>query len=137
MFNEAINKVALGTADTVQTVGATDEFAAKLTEGASVAVVGIGIVFLILALLWIVLELFKLFFYTLPKKRSEENTVETAPATAAEPVPAPAPTPAVSAAADDGALIAAITAAITAYRAAENNGYSYTGGFRVVSFKRK
>ncbi|MBQ2734384.1 MAG: hypothetical protein IJF33_00980 [Clostridia bacterium] len=33
---------------------------------------------------------------------------------------------------DDGAVVAAITAAITAMRAEEG----YTGGFRVVSFKR-
>ena len=131
MFNEALLNVELVAANTAAQQTA-DNFSATLTQGASVAVVGIGIVFSILALLWIVLELFKLFFYVLPNRKAAKT--EAAPSAVA---PQPAVTEAPAPQADNGALIAAITAAITAYRAEEGTTGSYAGGFRVVSFKRK
>ena len=94
-------------------------------------------VFAVLTLLWGVLAIFKYFFYDIPKRKKEddthtaEETLESmAPAT---PAPAPVPVPvAASPATDDAALVAAITAAIAAALAEDG----YTGGFRVVSFRR-
>ena len=131
MFNEALLNVELVAANTAAQQTA-DNFSATLTQGASVAVVGIGIVFLILALLWGVLELFKLFFYVLPNRKAAKTEVAPS-AVASQPAVTEAPVPQT----DNGALIAAITAAITAYRAEKGTTGSYAGGFRVVSFKRK
>lgn len=79
------------------------------TQGAVVAVIGIGTVFLVLATLWGVLELMRVVF-TAKKKASAPS----APAAAA-PAPVPAPTPAATTPAeDDGELIAVLTAAIAA-----------------------
>ncbi len=97
---------------------------------------GMGTVFMVLAILWGFLSLFKVF--SAPEKPAKTpKQVAPAPKTEAKPVPAPAPaetpvsTPAPS---DDAAVIAAICAAIEAYRAEEGlSGLPY----RVVSFKRK
>ena len=141
MFNEAINNIALSAAAETQAADTAAQTAsdltAKLTEGGYVAIMGIGIVFLVLALIWGVLELFRVFFYVLPNKKASENAADATPAPEKAPAqPASQPAPAAPVQHTDDSLIAAITAAITAYRAAEGNG-TYTGGFRVVSFKRK
>lgn len=84
--------------------------------------IGLTIVFGVLAIIWLVLSLFKVVFYKDPNKKSEEK---------AAPVAEPAPAPLVTVS-DNGAVVAAIIAAITAMRNEEGN----TGAFRVVSFKR-
>ena len=84
--------------------------------------IGLLIVFGVLAIIWLVLSLFKVVFYKDPNKKSEEKA-----APVAEPAPAT-----VAARSDDGAVVAAIIAAITAMRNEEGN----TSSFRVVSFKR-
>ena len=87
---------------------------------------GVGMVFLVLAILWMVLLIFKKVFYKDPAK--QEKKAE-APAEAPAPVAAPA---------DDGALVAAITAAVAAYIDSDPALSSqFAGGFRVVSFKKK
>ena len=98
-------------------------------KAAEVTVLGMGMVFAVLAILWGVLAIFKLVF---AKEKKPSNTVKAEVPKAAEPAPV-----AVEAVTDDGELIAVITAAIAAYRASEE-GMSQTeaGGFRVVSFKR-
>ncbi len=90
---------------------------------------GMGMIFTVLALLWGVLAIFKLVFAQKtpkaePKKEAAAAPVEEAPTAVAEPT-APAST-------DDTALIAVLTAAVAAYRDEEGE----VGGFRVVSFKR-
>ncbi len=90
--------------------------------------IGLIIVFGVLAVIWLVLSLFKVVFYKDPNKKTTEKKAEPKPAAA----PAPAPTPVKVEAQDDGAVIAAIVAAISAMR----NEQGITDGFRVVSFKR-
>jgi sodium pump decarboxylase gamma subunit len=87
-------------------------------------------IFLVLSVLWGAIELLHLALGREKKAKPAKSApvtpvAEDAPAPAAEPAPA-APV------ADDGAIVAAITAAISAQLESEG----YTGGFRVVSFKR-
>ena len=105
-------------------------FGEKLGEGTVVAVMGLGIVFTVLILIWGLLELFKLVFYTIPTRRAEKNVPAVPEIEKSVPETEPETEE------DDGALVAAITAAITAYRASENTE-EYSGGFRVVSFRKK
>ena len=97
---------------------------------------GVGMVFLVLAILWIVLLVFKKVFYKDPAKTAkpkEDKQPTPAPAPAASAAPT---TPAVSAADDNGALVAAITAAVAAYIESDPALASqFASGFRVVSFK--
>ncbi len=79
-------------------------------EGISVTLIGMGIVFAVLALLWGVLELMRVFFY-----KPEQPVVAPVPVAAA---PAPAPEPVVveePIATDNYAVIAAITAAVAQF----------------------
>ena len=80
-------------------------------QGAVVAVIGICTVFLVLAILWGVLELMRVVFTA--KKKAAAPAVPAAAAPAPVPAPAPAPAPAAPAE-DDGELIAVLTAAIAA-----------------------
>lgn len=99
---------------------------ARLSKAGLMIVQGMGMVFLVLAILWMVLLIFKKVFYKDPNK--QEKKAE-APAEAPAPVAAPA---------DDGALVAAITAAVAAYIDSDPALSSqFAGGFRVVSFKKK
>lgn len=103
----------------------------RLIMGIKTLVLGMGIVMFILAFLWGILELFKLIFYDIPNKRKIKTPVipETVKITAdAEPVED------VINSADDE-IIAAISAAIAVYREIES-GNEFTGGFRVVSFRK-
>ena len=87
---------------------------------------GMGMVFLVLAIIWAILAIFKKVLYKDPAQA--EKTEEAEPS-----APAPAVTPA-----DDGALVAAITAAVAAYIDSDPALSSqFAGGFRVVSFKKK
>lgn len=101
----------------------------KISEGLKVVLLGMATVFVVLAVLWFILYLFKVFFY---REKSSEPKKAAAPAPVKTAAPAPAPAP-VAAPTDDGALIAAITAAIAAYTA---DDASFASGFRVVSFRR-
>ncbi len=107
----------------------------KLSTGFTVMALGLATVFAVLAILMIVLYLFRLVFYH--EKSAEQKTT-----------PAPAPkqhlttpshtvslkeTHAPAAAVDNGALIAAITAAIAAYTSGDDE---FASGFKVVSFRR-
>lgn len=100
----------------------------KIINGLIVVVVGLAGVFAVLAIIWGVLALFKVFFYDIPEKKK-----------AAKIKAAPAPTPVAEAPveaapeADDTQLIAVITAAIAAYTAENGSGAL---PFRVVSYKR-
>ena len=95
----------------------------RLSMAILTIVQGMGMVFLVLAVLWLVLLIFKKVFYKDPA--NEKKTVEPAPAVPAAP-------------AGDDALVAAITAAVAAYIDSDPALSSqFKGGFRVVSFKKK
>lgn len=98
----------------------------RFSKAGLMIIQGMGMVFLVLAILWIVLMIFKKVFYKEPK-------------TTAKKVEEPAPAAPVSAApANDDALVAAITAAVAAYIDSDPALSSqFAGGFRVVSFKKK
>ncbi len=99
---------------------------ARLSMAGLMIVQGMGMVFLVLAILWIVLMIFKKVFYKEPKTTTKK--VE-------EPAPA---APVAAAPANDDALVAAITAAVAAYIDSDPALSSqFAGGFRVVSFKKK
>lgn len=113
-------------------------FAEDAAEAGTVTLLGMVAIFSVLALLWLVIEILHRALTGQTATKVQEKK-EAKPQRVAPPKPAPAakPAPAVESApaapvTDDGALIAAITAAITAARAEDG----YTGGFRVVSFKR-
>ena len=109
-------------------------FAEDAKEAGTVTLLGMVAIFAVLSLLWLVIEiLHNALNHKTAKKpvaRMEKKSQTQAAPVIEEPTMGtrafgkPAP--------DNGALVAAITAAITAARADEG----YTGGFRVVSFKR-
>ncbi len=104
----------------------------RLLMGTKTLFLGMGIVLFILALLWGILELFKVFFYDIPNKR-DKKTQAVPEIDNIEAISEPAPDD--TADTSDDEIIAAITAAITVYRDIESDS-KYTGGFRVVSFKK-
>ncbi|MBR2354388.1 MAG: OadG family protein [Clostridia bacterium] len=117
--------------------------AETLTTMWQTVVLGIGMVFAVLAILWGVLSIFKLVFS--PKASGSKKSAtplkhESKEAAASDSASQPDDTlQAVIAASiqayqeeENQQLIAVITAAVSAYRAAEGS----TGEFRVVSFKR-
>ncbi len=93
----------------------------RLGIGFQTMFIGLATVFAVLMIIWGLLEIFKIFFYTIPNKRkaaADTPAIETA----TEEVPAPA--------GDDSALVAAISAAVSVYLDKPITS------FRVVSFKR-
>ena len=96
---------------------------------------GMGLIFAVLSLLWVVLALFKLVFAG-PEKKKKEKVGSTAPSAISSAIEESAQSyEEMNASFDSGEeLIAVITAAVSAYRDAEGLG---SQGFRVVSFKRE
>ena len=106
-----------------------DWFARFMQKGIPTAILGIATVFVVLALIWGCLEIFKYVFYTTPQKSKK-----SAPA----PVVEEAPAEVYEEADDDGEIVAAIIAAITAMRADEASAQgTKSTGFRVVSFRKR
>ena len=101
----------------------------RLALAGQMTLLGMGMIFAVLSILWGVLAIFKLIFV-----RPEKKKVKAAPAPKAEPVVVPEPVVA-PAASNDAELIAVLTAAIAAYEASQGNEVA-PGGFRVVSFRR-
>lgn len=94
---------------------------------------GMGMIFAVLGVLWGVLAIFKLVFARPQKeKKAEPKKAEPSPAPTLAPAPASAP---VAAANDDAELVAILTAAIYAYES-EKNPDAPIGNFRVVSYRR-
>ena len=95
---------------------------------------GMLMIFAVLALLWGAVEIMR--SVLIKKQQTKTTEIKKIPIKKSTPVAPPvvsAPQPTASSQTDaDGALVAAITAAISAAMAEEG----YTGGFRVVSFKR-
>lgn len=108
----------------------------RLAYALRMLVVGLGMVFVVLALLWGVLTLSRVIFYDMPRRRRQEEIKgHKAEGNAVTPASAPATAPApVAPAQNNDVLIAVITAAISAAMAEE--GCAPATGFRVVSFRR-
>ena len=90
----------------------------------SILTTGIGgylLVFVVLALIWLILAIFGKFFDRKPKPEKPKQ---------AEVIPTE-PEPVAPSAQDDTAVVAAIVAAISAYTGKP------AGGFKVVSFRKK
>ena len=102
-------------------------FADRTSEALRVSLLGMGMVFAVLAILWGVLEIFRYVFYDLPNKGKSEEKKSEKPAKAE---PAPAPVVTEVAVADDGEIVAAITAALCVVLDKPATG------FRVVSFRK-
>ena len=105
----------------------------RVTYALEMTVLGIVAVFAVLAILWGVLALFKVFMYDIPQKKAKAKTkLKEEPVVVTEPI---APAPVVAQNNDE--TVAVIVAAISAYIAADPAlAEEYAGGFRVVSFKR-
>ena len=89
-------------------------------------------VFLVLAILWIILMIFEKAMGTKEKPVKKQDATPAPP-----PVSKPASAP-VAPVADDGATVAAITAAIAAMIASDERlSGEFAGCFRVVSFRKK
>ena len=104
-------------------------FSERLSTAGIVSLQGMLTIFLVLSILWGAVEL--MHYVLVGRKEKAQQTVQT-PVKAASPAPVAESAPAPVAVSDDGAIVAAITAAISAQLASEG----FTGGFRVVSFKR-
>lgn len=99
-------------------------------------VLGVGMVFLVLAILWLVLIIFAKTMGGAEKPAKEKNPVKDESKPTPTPVPVAAPAPV--AAASDDAIVAAITAAIAMTIDSDPALSSqFAGGFRVVSFQKK
>ncbi len=121
---------------TALAAAATDmTFGERAAYSGRMLLIGMLMVFSVLALLWGVLAISKVLFYDIPARRvkNKNDAVKKPQETVASPAAASS-TRAISAAApaNDGAIVAAITAAIAAARADEG----CTTGFHVVSFRR-
>ena len=107
--------------------------AERMTYAFEMTALGILAVFAVLAILWGVLALFKVFMYDMPQKKANATKK-------AEPAPVVVDEPAVVtpvASSNDDEVVAVIMAAISAYISADPAlAEEYAGGFRVVSFKR-
>ena len=105
------------------------------------ALLGIGMIFSVLAILWGVLAIFKLVFAGRSPKEPKPQKVKeakytkkavSASKTDDDVIAAVIAASIRAAQEDEAALVAVLSAAVAEYRAAEGND----GGFRVVSFKR-
>ena len=107
-------------------------FGERTAYAGRMLLIGMGTIFLSLAILWGVMELFRRLVVKVPKETSEKPAVPTpAPAARVEKAVSAAP---VAQTPNNDALIAAITAAVAATLAEENGGV--VPGFRVVSFRK-
>lgn len=116
-----------------------EDFSERLSLFGEVTLLGMGTVFIVLAILWGLIALIGFFFNLHNKKVAAKNSAaKEKEASAAAKVPATPVAEQTTAQQDNnGALVAAITAAIAAYiDADETLQEEYSGGFRVVSFRR-
>lgn len=109
----------------------------RLALAGQVVLIGLGMVFAVLALLWGILALFGKVM-----TRTKKQTAPAEPVAPVEPAAPVAEEPVADAAAtvaetDDGELIAVITAAVAAaIESDEELSSHFASGFRVVSFKK-
>lgn len=119
-------------ANAVTSIDRSVPMSERLFMGIKTLILGMGIVMLVLAFLWGILELFKVLFYDIPNKRGTQTPVVPE----IEDIPVSEPVEDYAADSSDDEIIAVISAAITACREAEPDN-KYTGGFRVVSFRKQ
>lgn len=123
MYSSLITYAVVGVTESIDRSIPLSE---RLALGGQTLILGLGTVFSVLALLWGMLEIFRIVFYhpektakavEVPVQQKEEEPVEES---------------------DDGEITAAITAAVAAYIDAENEaeGNSSPSGFRVVSYRK-
>ena len=98
-----------------------------------VTLVGVSVIFLVLAILWGAIEIMHALLQKDKKKTSEASAPAVGVPNPEDAAVAAAIAAAIAASEDDGAIVAAITAAIIAARAEEGD----TTPFRVVSFQRR
>lgn len=99
------------------------------------ALFGFFTVFFVLALLWGIIALMKVFFYTIPeKKKHASNGTPAASGDNVAKMQTISADGAAAAVLPETELIAVITAAVSAFRAASGEAVN---GFRVVSFKKR
>lgn len=108
----------------------------RLALAGQVVLIGLGMVFAVLALLWGILSIFGKIM-----TRTQKQSAPAAPVAPVEPAAPVAEEPVADAATvtetDDGELIAVITAAVTAaIESDEELSSRFASGFRVVSFKK-
>ncbi len=111
---------------------------ARFAEAGIMMLFGMVMIFAVLSVLWGILALMKFIMVgktPKPKKAEKPSAVAEVIAESVTAAEEEEQEP-VAAEADEGELVAVIAAAIAAYRASEGLGEEYTGGFRVVSFKR-
>ena len=102
----------------------------RLVYSLEMTLLGLGAVFSVLAIIWAVLALFKVFSTASAKKEAKEKVSAPAPVAVPNAVTEPEQS-------DDDATVAAIMAAISAYISSDEKlSEEYSGGFRVVSFKK-
>ena len=102
----------------------------RIIYSLEMTLMGLGAVFGVLAIIWAVLALFKVFATASAKKAAKEKASAPAPAVVPSAVAAPEQS-------GDDATVAAIIAAISAYISSDEKlSEEYSGGFRVVSFKK-
>ena len=107
--------------------------ATTLKNAALNTVMGLGTVFVVLALLIFLISLFKYIPGSAAAKKKEEKEAAPVPAPAAAPVPAAAPT---APAYDDKELVAVITAAIAASEGTSPSGF-VVRSIRKINRKRR
>lgn len=101
-----------------------------LAYGLPTSLFGIAVVFGVLALIWGILSIMKIFLYNIPNAKANKNKKESDEKKSQPEIVDVAP---VTATSGDNAVIAAIIAAITAFRGMTGE----KGSFRVVSFKKR
>lgn len=119
----------------------------RLELAGQMILIGMGMIFAVLAVLWGILILFKKILHDGPAKKAAKAAKEAQAVADVTPQESSAPAPiatepqtATSAipGTEDGAIVAAITAAIAATIASDATLASqFADGFRVVSFKKK
>ena len=145
---EQVTEAESALTETEAAEGATDKklptneelggfFSAQRIEWAiKVTLQGMLMVFAVLALLWGVVAVFKVFLHDIPaKKAAKQAALAKAVAEVAAPVAEPQAEDVP--AEDEGEIVAAITAAIAAMLQSEEYNGQFESGFRVVSFTRK
>lgn len=105
----------------------------RILEGGQIVILGMLTVFAVLAILWGILALSKIFFYDNPAKKSNAKDGNASINEEKEEAPVAKETASTPCEEDDGAIVAAITAAVSEYL---KDDAAYAGGFRVVSFRR-
>ena len=107
----------------------------RLEYALQMTLLGMGAVFAVLSLIWLVLVVFKFFLYDLKNRDTKKQSTAKAPVVEKEVQPVVSEAPVVNS--SDDVTVAAIIAAISAYISDDPElSKEYTGGFRVVSFKR-